>query len=190
MQYFPPGWHFAPFSPYKSLHFYKDILVQTESVQIKAIYDRTDQTKVIYHSLYIKKIIIMSEWVLILQISKNFKDMIIAIVTMIIWKIGWRFSFIKINPSVTHGFYNLITNSKVKSFAGSYGGGISTAQWYPYYQSHYNTKFTILVKPNFDGELKIFLYISNLSINTRFHGYSNSSIIWPLQSYHQPSGHL
>ena len=62
MQFFPLGWHFTPDTPTKSLYFYKDILVSTKSISMKAIYDRVDQTKVIFHSLYMKKIINMSEW--------------------------------------------------------------------------------------------------------------------------------
>lgn len=37
------------------MSFYKDIVVSTELIQMKAIYDRTDQTKITFHSLYIKK---------------------------------------------------------------------------------------------------------------------------------------
>ena len=51
------GWHFIPKNPDKSLSYYKDILFLTESIQIKPITDRNDQNKILYHSLYIKKII-------------------------------------------------------------------------------------------------------------------------------------
>lgn len=61
-QFFPPGWHFLPMATFKNLAYYKDILVQTESVFIKPIYDRNDSSKAIYHSLYIKQIIVMADW--------------------------------------------------------------------------------------------------------------------------------
>lgn len=61
-QYFPPGWHFVPSAPYKSLSYYKEILFQTDSVFIKPIFDRKDESKVIYHSLYIKQIIPQDKW--------------------------------------------------------------------------------------------------------------------------------
>ncbi|KAM7461224.1 hypothetical protein LguiA_029345 [Lonicera macranthoides] len=62
IQYFPHGWHFIPHAPYKSLSYYTDILFQTESILIKPIYSRDDETKIIYHSLYIKKLILISDW--------------------------------------------------------------------------------------------------------------------------------
>ena len=61
-QFFPKGWHFIPFAPYKSLSYYKDILIQTDSIVIKPILDRKDDTKVLYHSLYIKQIISQTEF--------------------------------------------------------------------------------------------------------------------------------
>ena len=61
-QFFPPGWHFKPDNPEKSLPFYKDILVSTNSISVKAIYDRNDQTKVIFHSIYIIQVISMADW--------------------------------------------------------------------------------------------------------------------------------
>ena len=62
MQFFPPVWHFTPDTPKKSLSFYKDILVSTYFILMKTIYDRVDQTKIIFHSIYIKKVISMAEW--------------------------------------------------------------------------------------------------------------------------------
>ncbi|HEX7904648.1 MAG TPA: hypothetical protein VF487_12265, partial [Chitinophagaceae bacterium] len=61
-QFFPSGWDFMPLAPYKSLVYYKDILVETESIFIKPIYANNDKAKVLYHSLYIKQFIQMSEW--------------------------------------------------------------------------------------------------------------------------------
>lgn len=61
-QFFPPGWHFTPSAPYKSLSYYKEILFQTDSVSIKPILDRKDESKVLYHSIYIKQIISQDKW--------------------------------------------------------------------------------------------------------------------------------
>jgi hypothetical protein len=60
--YYPPLWHFPTIHPLKSLKFYRDILFEIESDQIKPITDRQDQTKVLYHSLYVMKILNQNEW--------------------------------------------------------------------------------------------------------------------------------
>jgi hypothetical protein len=60
--YFPPSWHFAPVHPAKSPAYYRDILRDTESIRIKSTYDKSDQTKLIHHSLYIHKIVSQKDW--------------------------------------------------------------------------------------------------------------------------------
>ncbi|KAI5318457.1 hypothetical protein L3X38_038165 [Prunus dulcis] len=55
--YFPPGFHYMPSSPYKSLKYYRDILLETKSVEIKPIKDRDHPKIILYHSLYIHQII-------------------------------------------------------------------------------------------------------------------------------------
>ena len=55
--YFPPGFHYMPQSPYKSLKYYRDILLETQSVEIKPIKDRDHPENILYHSLYIHKIL-------------------------------------------------------------------------------------------------------------------------------------
>ncbi|CAL9012685.1 unnamed protein product [Prunus brigantina] len=55
--YFPPGFHYMPPSPYKSLKYYRDILLETQSVEIKPIKDRDHPEIILYHSLYIHRII-------------------------------------------------------------------------------------------------------------------------------------
>ena len=62
MQFFPLGWYFTPNIPEKSLSFYKDIILSTYSISLKTIYDRVDQTKIIFHSIYIKQVISMADW--------------------------------------------------------------------------------------------------------------------------------
>ncbi|XP_028103180.1 uncharacterized protein LOC114302362 [Camellia sinensis] len=60
--YFPPGWHFVPMHPAKTITFYRDILFNHQSIVIKPIYDRTYTSKVVYHSLYIHNIVSLAEW--------------------------------------------------------------------------------------------------------------------------------
>ncbi|CAL9014719.1 unnamed protein product, partial [Prunus brigantina] len=60
--HFPPNFHYLPHSPYKSLKFYREILHETKSVEIKPIRDKTDPTKIIYHSLYIHKVLSQKDW--------------------------------------------------------------------------------------------------------------------------------
>ncbi|KAI5330042.1 hypothetical protein L3X38_029439 [Prunus dulcis] len=55
--YFPPGFHYMPSSPYKSPKYYRDILLETKSVEIKPIKDRDHPEIILYHSLYIHQII-------------------------------------------------------------------------------------------------------------------------------------
>ncbi|CAL8135781.1 unnamed protein product [Prunus armeniaca] len=54
--YFPPGFHYMPPSSYKSLKYYRDILLETQSVEIKPIRDKDHPEIILYHSLYIHKI--------------------------------------------------------------------------------------------------------------------------------------
>ncbi|KAI5333697.1 hypothetical protein L3X38_023829 [Prunus dulcis] len=60
--YFPPNSHFLPPAPYKDLKFYRDILHETKSVEIKPIKDIDDPTVILYHSLYIQQILSQSEF--------------------------------------------------------------------------------------------------------------------------------
>ena len=59
--YFPRNWHFTPEHPEKTLAYYKEILVQTASVHFKPITDRIDATKIIYHSLYIHRVLTLEQ---------------------------------------------------------------------------------------------------------------------------------
>ncbi|CAL8991998.1 unnamed protein product [Prunus brigantina] len=52
--YFPLGFHFMPPSPYKSLKYYRDILLETQSVEIKPIRDRDHPKTILYHSIIAK----------------------------------------------------------------------------------------------------------------------------------------
>ena len=59
--FFPPGWHFVPMHPDKSITFYKDILLKHQSIVIKPIFDKRSPNKIIYHSLYIHNIVSLDE---------------------------------------------------------------------------------------------------------------------------------
>ncbi|CAL2240102.1 unnamed protein product [Prunus armeniaca] len=60
--HFPPGFHYMPHSPYKSLKFYREILHETKSVDIKPIRDKIDPQKIIYHSIYIYQVLNQKSW--------------------------------------------------------------------------------------------------------------------------------
>lgn len=60
--YFPPNFHFIPFHPKKSLRFYRDVLLETKSVEIKPIKDKNDPKIILFHSLYIHRILSQSDW--------------------------------------------------------------------------------------------------------------------------------
>ncbi|CAL9021907.1 unnamed protein product [Prunus brigantina] len=55
--YFPPGFHYMPPSRYKSLKYYRDILLETQSIEIKPIRDRDRPKVILYHSIYIHRIL-------------------------------------------------------------------------------------------------------------------------------------
>ncbi|CAL9004327.1 unnamed protein product [Prunus brigantina] len=60
--YFPPGFHYMPPSPYKSLKYYRDILLETQSVEIKPIKDRDHPEIILYHSLYIHRLLFIARY--------------------------------------------------------------------------------------------------------------------------------
>lgn len=60
--YFPPNFHFMPQSPYKSLKYYRDILNETQSVEIKPVKDCNQPHIILYHSLYIHQILSQENW--------------------------------------------------------------------------------------------------------------------------------
>ncbi|CAL8167238.1 unnamed protein product [Prunus armeniaca] len=55
--YFPPGFHYMPPSPYKYLKYYRDILLETQLVEIKSIRDRDHPEIILYHSIYIHRVL-------------------------------------------------------------------------------------------------------------------------------------
>ncbi|KAG7995590.1 hypothetical protein I3843_01G117400 [Carya illinoinensis] len=61
-RYFPPNFHWIPENPSKNLQFYSSILIHTDSLIIKPIYDKTDDSKLIYHRAYILRFITEEDW--------------------------------------------------------------------------------------------------------------------------------
>ncbi|KAG6629552.1 hypothetical protein CIPAW_14G092000 [Carya illinoinensis] len=61
-RYFPPNFHWIPENPAKNLQFYSSILIHTDSLTIKPIYNKTDDSKLIYHSAYILRFITKEDW--------------------------------------------------------------------------------------------------------------------------------
>ena len=60
--YLELGWTFIPLDPEKTFTFYQDILFHTQSIFIKPIPNRNDPSKIIYHSLYVQKFILVKDW--------------------------------------------------------------------------------------------------------------------------------
>jgi hypothetical protein len=55
--YYPPHWHFLAIHPDKSIEFYRDVLLETKSIQINPIKCQRKPNKVIFHYLFIMKFI-------------------------------------------------------------------------------------------------------------------------------------
>ncbi|KAI5322832.1 hypothetical protein L3X38_031904 [Prunus dulcis] len=60
--YFPPNFHYMPPHSSKSLKYYRDILLETQSLEMRPIKDRNYPNIILYHSMYIKSILSQSEW--------------------------------------------------------------------------------------------------------------------------------
>lgn len=60
--YFPPLSHSIPQAPFKNLKFYTDILYETQSIGIKPIRDKDNPQIILYHSIYIHRILNEHEW--------------------------------------------------------------------------------------------------------------------------------
>ena len=55
--YFPPKFHWIPEHCEKDVQYYSDILLHEKSITIKAIPDKTNTTKIIYHNVFLNHII-------------------------------------------------------------------------------------------------------------------------------------
>jgi hypothetical protein len=63
LSYLPHGFHWIPEHLLKSFAFYSNILTQTKSINIKPIFCQTSvPKKIIYHSVYLHKVISEKEW--------------------------------------------------------------------------------------------------------------------------------
>jgi hypothetical protein len=60
--YFPPRWHFSAIHPDKSIEFYRDILLQTKSIQINPIPCHRTPGRIAFHSLFIMKFVSQKDW--------------------------------------------------------------------------------------------------------------------------------
>ncbi|CAL2259655.1 unnamed protein product [Prunus armeniaca] len=103
LNHFPPGFHYLPHSPYKSLKFYREILHETKSVDIKPIRDKIDPQKIIYHSLYIYQILNQKSWgahpyelrTLPSKLQYNYADYVES----------WYYIFLHQTPDFTHSWF-------------------------------------------------------------------------------------
>ncbi|XP_042963702.1 uncharacterized protein LOC122297650 [Carya illinoinensis] len=73
-RYFPPNFHWIPENLMKNLQYYCSILILTNSLVIKPIYDQTDSSKQISHSAYISQLITEEDWGAHSSTSKQLLD--------------------------------------------------------------------------------------------------------------------
>jgi hypothetical protein len=63
LSYFPPNIHWIPKHPLKTLPFYTNILIQTESIHFKPIYGKISNPKrILFQSVYFNKVISEKDW--------------------------------------------------------------------------------------------------------------------------------
>jgi hypothetical protein len=62
LSYFPPRFYWVREHPLKDLSYYTNILKETNSIHFKPIFDKTDTTKLLYHSVYFDKLIHLKDW--------------------------------------------------------------------------------------------------------------------------------
>jgi len=55
--YLPPRWHFPAIHPDRAIEFYRNVLLETKSIQINPIPCQRTPGKVIFHSLFIMKFV-------------------------------------------------------------------------------------------------------------------------------------
>ena len=60
--YFPPRFHWIPEHGEKTVQYYSDILRHENSITIKAITDKINTTKIIYHSVFLNHIFFEEMW--------------------------------------------------------------------------------------------------------------------------------
>ena len=60
--YFPPNFHWIPEHSQKTVQYYSEMLRHENSIVIKAITDKANNNRIIYHSAYIKNIISEEMW--------------------------------------------------------------------------------------------------------------------------------
>jgi len=60
--FFPPRWHFPAIHPDKPIEFYRDVLLQTKSIQINPIPCQRALGRITFHSLFIIKFISQKDW--------------------------------------------------------------------------------------------------------------------------------
>ena len=60
--YFPPQFHWIPEHCRKTVQYYSDILRHENSITIKAINDKANSDKIIYHNVYLNHIIFEEMW--------------------------------------------------------------------------------------------------------------------------------
>jgi hypothetical protein len=60
--YFPPRWHYRAIHSDKSIEFYRDVLLETKSIQINPIKCQRVPGRIAFHSLFIIRFISQKDW--------------------------------------------------------------------------------------------------------------------------------
>ena len=130
--YFPPRFHWIPEHGGKTVQYYSDILCHENSITIKAITDKVNTTKIIYHNVFLNHIISEEMWGPNPATTRRLPKSLFPIHIMIISLPGSNLCSIKMKICLILGLLILIKISIMISPFGSSASGLSLAQLLKY----------------------------------------------------------
>lgn len=131
--YFSPNFHWIPKVPSKSLRFYFTIIFQIRSVTIKPIFDKTDSTKIIFHSAHILNAVTEEDWGIHPHTSKKYHKQKLLTATMIILILGSNSCYLKPQSNLNLNSLILTKNAIRLSHFGFNVGGIKLDLFLKYF---------------------------------------------------------
>ena len=126
--YFPPQFHWIPKHGEKTVQYYSNILRHENSITIKVITDKTNTTKIIYHSVFLNHLFLKKCGALTLLPQEDYQNLLFPIHIMIILLPGSDSCSTKMKICLIHGLLILIKISILNSPYGSSVGGPSLVQ--------------------------------------------------------------
>ena len=132
LAYFPPQFHWIPEHCQKNVQYYSDILRHKNSITNKAIKDKANSDKIIYHSVYLNHIISEEMW----GPNTATTTLLFPIRIMIILLPGSDLCFTKMKICPIHGLLILTKILTQNSPSGSSIGGPSLVQLLKYFLHH------------------------------------------------------